>query len=91
MKKYQALILGGPLVQARNFAVMTGVHAGLHCVIRRLRGREDVQTSMAAAFGSGVMLSLVTGMRGASVISVGVFFALANGGKFKVEEKFSHQ
>lgn len=39
---------------------------------------------MAASFGSGVMLSLVSGMRGPSVISVGVMFALADGGLFKV-------
>lgn len=35
---------GGPLVQARNFAVMTGVNAGISCVMKRIRGVEDVQT-----------------------------------------------
>lgn len=35
---------GGPLVQARNFAVMTGVNAGISCVMKRLRGKEDVQS-----------------------------------------------
>ncbi|XP_008788093.1 chloroplastic import inner membrane translocase subunit HP30-2-like isoform X2 [Phoenix dactylifera] len=38
---------GGPLAQARNFAVMTGVNAGISCVMRRLRGLEDVQNSWA--------------------------------------------
>lgn len=35
---------GGPLVQARNIAVMTGVNAGISCVMKRLRGKEDVQS-----------------------------------------------
>ncbi|RVW41280.1 hypothetical protein CK203_085172 [Vitis vinifera] len=35
---------GGPLVQARNFAVMTGVNAGISCVMKRIRGKEDVQS-----------------------------------------------
>jgi hypothetical protein len=30
-------------VQARNFAVMTGTNAGISCVMRRIRGGEDVQ------------------------------------------------
>ncbi|XVF41552.1 hypothetical protein PTKIN_Ptkin01aG0288400 [Pterospermum kingtungense] len=46
---------GGPLIQARNFAVMTGVNAGISCVMKRLRGKEDVQSSMVAAFGSGAL------------------------------------
>ena len=35
---------GSPLVQARNFAVMTGVNAGISCVMKRIRGVEDVQS-----------------------------------------------
>lgn len=34
---------GGPLVQARNFAVMTGTNAGISCVMKRIRGVEDMQ------------------------------------------------
>ncbi|KAL4557244.1 hypothetical protein LXL04_035417 [Taraxacum kok-saghyz] len=86
-------LAGGPLIQARNFAVMTGVNAGISCVMKRLRGKEDVQSSMVAAFGSGVMFSLVSGMGGpnqaTNVITSGVFFALVQGGLFKVGEKFS--
>ncbi|XP_071711218.1 chloroplastic import inner membrane translocase subunit HP30-2-like [Rutidosis leptorrhynchoides] len=86
-------LAGGPFVQARNFAVMTGVNAGISCVMKRLRGKEDVQTSMVAAFGSGIMFSLVSGMGGpnqaANVLSSGVFFALVQGGLYKVGEKFS--
>ncbi|KAF8413439.1 hypothetical protein HHK36_001422 [Tetracentron sinense] len=87
LKQAQALS-GGPLVQARNFAVMTGVNAGISCVMKRIRGKEDVQTSMVAAFGSGAMFSLVSGMGGpnqaANVITSGLFFALVQGGLFKV-------
>jgi hypothetical protein len=31
------------LVQAHNFAVMTGLNAGISCVMRRIRGSEDIQ------------------------------------------------
>ncbi|KAF3432704.1 hypothetical protein FNV43_RR23806 [Rhamnella rubrinervis] len=91
-KQAQALA-GGPLVQARNFAVMTGVNAGISCVMRRVRGKEDVQSSMVAAFGSGAMFSLVSGMGGpnqaANALTSGLFFALVQGGLFKFGQKFS--
>ncbi|KAM7268865.1 hypothetical protein ACFE04_011031 [Oxalis oulophora] len=84
---------GGPLVQARNFAVMTGVNAGISAVLKRVRGKEDVQGSMAAAFGSGVMFTLVSGVGGPNLaqnaISSGLFFALAQGGIFQMAKKFS--
>ncbi|KAK2634939.1 hypothetical protein Ddye_029731 [Dipteronia dyeriana] len=84
---------GGPLIQARNFAVMTGVNAGISCVMKRVRGKEDVQSSMVAAFGSGALFSLVSGMGGANhatnAITSGLFFALIQGGIFKIGEKFS--
>uniref|UniRef100_A0ACD5ZLV4 Uncharacterized protein n=1 Tax=Avena sativa TaxID=4498 RepID=A0ACD5ZLV4_AVESA len=41
-KQAQALA-GGPLVQARNIAVMTGANTGISCVMRRIRGAEDIQ------------------------------------------------
>ncbi|TKY73985.1 translocase of inner mitochondrial membrane 17 [Spatholobus suberectus] len=92
LKQAQALA-GGPLVQARNFAVMTGVNAGISCVLKRLRGKEDVQSSMAAAFGSGAMFSLVSGMGGpnqaANAVTSGLFFALVQGGLFQIGQKFS--
>ncbi|KAL5700474.1 hypothetical protein ACHQM5_025911 [Ranunculus cassubicifolius] len=91
-KQAQALS-GGPLAQARNFAVMTGVNAGISCVMRRIRGKEDVESSMVAAFGSGAAFSLVSGMGGpnpvANVVTSGLFFALLQGGIFKVQEKFT--
>ncbi|CAM8898294.1 unnamed protein product [Rhodiola kirilowii] len=92
LQQAQALA-GGPLVQARNFAVMTGVNAGLSSVMKRIRGKEDVESSMVAAFGSGAAFSLVSGMGGpnlaANVVSSGLFFALIQGALFKVGEKFS--
>ncbi|CAL9008982.1 unnamed protein product [Prunus brigantina] len=91
-KQAQALA-GGPLIQARNFAVMTGVNAGISCVMKRLRGKEDVQSSMVAAFGSGALFSLVSGMGGpnqaANAATSGLFFALVQGGLFKLGQKFS--
>ncbi|CAL5017172.1 unnamed protein product [Urochloa decumbens] len=91
-KQAQALA-GGPLVQARNFAVMTGANAGISCVMRRIRGVEDVQGSMAAAFGSGVLFSIVSGMGTpnpvANAITTGVAFAVFQGGFFMIGQKFS--
>lgn len=37
--------LGTPFQQARNFAVMTGVNAGISTLMRRVRGVEDVQNA----------------------------------------------
>ncbi|KAJ7534541.1 hypothetical protein O6H91_13G098400 [Diphasiastrum complanatum] len=93
LQKAQAFA-GGPLLQARNFAVMTGVNAGLTCAMKRLRGGvEDTQTSMIAAFGSGAMFSIVSGMGGPDVatnaVTTGVFFALFQGGLFKLGQRFS--
>ncbi|XP_042393055.1 chloroplastic import inner membrane translocase subunit HP30-2-like [Zingiber officinale] len=92
LKQAQAFT-GGPLVQARNFAVMTGTNAGISCVMRRIRGVEDMQSSMVAAFGSGAMFSLVSGMGGPNqalnAVTSGLFFSLVQGGIFKVSEKFS--
>uniref|UniRef100_A0A7N0TBX1 SAM domain-containing protein n=1 Tax=Kalanchoe fedtschenkoi TaxID=63787 RepID=A0A7N0TBX1_KALFE len=92
LQQAQALA-GGPLIQARNFAVMTGVNAGLSTVMKRIRGKEDVESSMVAAFGSGAAFSLVSGMGGPNlamnVVSSGLFFALIQGALFKVGEKFS--
>ncbi|KAL5215463.1 hypothetical protein ABZP36_006864 [Zizania latifolia] len=91
-KQAQALA-GGPLVQARNFAVMTGANAGISCVMRRIRGVEDVQGSMAAAFGSGALFSIVSGMGTpnpvANAITTGVAFAVFQGGFFMIGQKFS--
>ncbi|KAD5803600.1 hypothetical protein E3N88_14960 [Mikania micrantha] len=88
---YQPLIrsftVGPTLEHARNFAVMYAVNSGMCCVMKKLRGKFDVHACLAAGFSTGVVLSLVTGMRGPEVISVGVMFALVNGGVYKVEEK----
>lgn len=43
----QMLNMGGPVTQARNFAVMTGVNAGVQAMMKRWRGgREDVQNQL---------------------------------------------
>ncbi|KAL9225097.1 hypothetical protein vseg_001060 [Gypsophila vaccaria] len=85
-------LAGGPMIQARNFAVMTSVNVGISTVLKRLKGKEDVQSSMIAAFGSGAMFSLVSGAGGPNLIpnmvSSGLFFALAQGGIYKLGEKF---
>lgn len=43
---------GGPAVQARNFAVITGTQAGLSLAIKKLRnGKDDVQTAYVGRMG----------------------------------------
>ncbi|KAG0576966.1 hypothetical protein M758_5G107900 [Ceratodon purpureus] len=85
---------GGPMMQARNFAVMTGVNAGITCAMKRARGgKEDLQTSAVAAFGSGAVFSAVSGMGGPNVLgnalTTGFFFALVQGGLYQVGKKFA--
>ncbi|XP_078447479.1 chloroplastic import inner membrane translocase subunit HP30-2-like [Wolffia australiana] len=80
---------GGPLAQARNFAVLTGVNAGISTAMKRIRGVDDIQNSMAAAFGSGFTFSLVSSPGGpnvASALGTGAFFALIQGGFYKLGE-----
>jgi hypothetical protein len=85
---------GGPMMQARNFAVMTGVNAGITCAMRRWRGVEDVKTSMVAAFGSGAVFSAVSGMGGPNLagnaVTTGIFFALIQGAIFKCTKGCAH-
>ncbi|KAL3630773.1 hypothetical protein CASFOL_023757 [Castilleja foliolosa] len=93
--KQAQVLAGGPLVQARNFAVMTGVNAGISCVMKRLRGKEDIQSSMVAAFGSGALFTLVSGVGGpgpnqaVNAVTSGLFFALVQGGIFQLGKTFS--
>lgn len=95
--------MGGPFQQARNFAVMTGVNAGLNTFMRRTRGVDDIQNSLVAAFGSGACFSLVSGMGSNAsaampggtpnpimgAFSAGVVFALFQGAFYKLGETFS--
>ncbi|CAL5340420.1 unnamed protein product [Camellia sinensis] len=50
LQQGQALA-GGPFVQAHNFAVMTGVHASISCVMKGIRGKEDVQSRKEQGIG----------------------------------------
>ncbi|XP_078441397.1 chloroplastic import inner membrane translocase subunit HP30-2-like [Wolffia australiana] len=79
--------IGGPLIQARNFAVLTGANAGIHCIIKKVRGVDDVQNNMAAAFGSGFLFSLVSSSSGPNIpgaVGTGALFALLQGGVYKL-------
>lgn len=97
------LKMGGPVQQARNFAVMTGVNAGISAFMRRYRKVDDIQNSLVAAFGSGACFSLVSGMGSQAATAVpgstpnplmgafsaGVVFALFQGAFYKLGEAFS--
>ena len=98
----QMLKMGGPMQQARNFAVMTGVNAGVQTLMRRVRKVDDIQNSLVAAFTSGACFSLVSGQGNAApavagatpnplvgAVTAGVMFALFQGAFYKLGEKFS--
>ncbi|XP_071720563.1 uncharacterized protein [Rutidosis leptorrhynchoides] len=89
----QSFLAGKNLEHVRNLAVVSGVYATVSCLSRKIRGKEDdnVETCMLASFGAGVALSLVTGMRGPSVISLGVFFALVDGAMYQAEQSLKPQ
>lgn len=94
----QMLKMGGPVVQARNFAVMTGVNAGVAAFMKRWRGKDDINNQLVSAFFSGAAFSLVSGgISGGSPVpgapppnplmaafSAGVVFALFNGAFYKL-------
>ncbi|KFK27737.1 hypothetical protein AALP_AA8G422900 [Arabis alpina] len=91
LKQTQALV-GGPLVQARNFAAITGVNAGIACIMKRIRGKDDLESAVVAALGSGVAYSLVSaGLQGqpGNAITTAAGFALFQGVFFKLGERFS--
>ncbi|XP_028117190.1 chloroplastic import inner membrane translocase subunit HP30-2-like isoform X1 [Camellia sinensis] len=57
LQQAQALARG-PFGQAYNFAVMTGVNASISCVMKRIRGKEDVQSRDTATFDNRVQIGL---------------------------------
>ena len=98
----QMMQMGGPLTQARNFAVMTGTNAGINAFMRRYRKVEDIQNSLVAAFGSGACFSLVSGMGNKPAVpgttapnplmgafSAGIVFALFQGAFYKLGESWA--
>ncbi|MFS7907902.1 putative mitochondrial import inner membrane translocase subunit TIM22 [Helianthus anomalus] len=79
-----ALFSGSGWQRARTFAVLFSVATSLYLAMLNIRGKDDLETRLVAAFGSGIAVSLATGLEGPEVISFGVLFALGNGGMFKV-------
>jgi len=93
-KAGMSTMMGGPGVQARNFAVMTGVHACISTTLKKVRnGTEDLKGNMVASFGSGAAFSLVSGVGGPNPIpnalSTGVVFALFQGAFYQIGKQFS--
>ncbi|KAJ0530327.1 putative mitochondrial import inner membrane translocase subunit TIM22 [Helianthus annuus] len=80
----ESFLTSGALQKVQNFAIMACCKESISFVMKNRRGKEDVHTSMVAGFGYGVAISLATGMRGHSIMPVGVICALLNVGMFKV-------
>mmetsp|Transcript_6330 Transcript_6330/g.21197 ORF Transcript_6330/g.21197 Transcript_6330/m.21197 type:complete len:251 (-) Transcript_6330:350-1102(-) len=93
-----AMMQGGPWKLGRNFAVMTGVNAGISAALKKIRGVDDVPNAMAAALGGGFCFGLVANM-GVPVpgpggllgeaVRTGVLFAVLQGGFYQVGQWFS--
>ncbi|KAI3989687.1 hypothetical protein MKX01_009179 [Papaver californicum] len=49
-----------PMAEARLFAALQCKHASIVCIMKRIKGKGDVQTRIAAGFGAGAMSRLVT-------------------------------
>lgn len=78
-----------PMAQARLFAAMGGARASITCIMKRIRGKEDVQARMAAGFGAGVTYKLMlTRMRGpdaaVNAAILGVAGAIVGGCAFQL-------
>ncbi|XP_071717772.1 uncharacterized protein [Rutidosis leptorrhynchoides] len=88
----QSFFSRNKLKHVRNLGVMSGVSAAIICLSKEIRGKDnDVETSILSGFGVGVALSLVTGIRGPTVISCGVIFALVNAAFDKLEKESKRQ
>ncbi|KAI3905724.1 hypothetical protein MKW92_035595 [Papaver armeniacum] len=84
--------LGTPMEEARVFAATRGTNDSIESEdVQRIRGKEDVQTVMAADFVSGATCRLLTRPESpyvaAEAVIVGVVCALIRGGVFKLCEK----
>eukprot|EP01025_Chloroclados_australasicus_P028085 TRINITY_DN2785_c0_g1_i1.p1 TRINITY_DN2785_c0_g1~~TRINITY_DN2785_c0_g1_i1.p1 ORF type:complete len:250 (-),score=33.62 TRINITY_DN2785_c0_g1_i1:255-1004(-) len=75
-KQMQMMHKGGPLVQARNFAVLLGVQSGLSLALKKARkGKDDIYNTVIAAAGGGAAFALVSG-----IPEQALFMAAAFGG-----------
>ncbi|MCL7038784.1 hypothetical protein MKW94_001448, partial [Papaver nudicaule] len=72
-------ILGSTRVIARNNAVLAATYGGVSCVMKRIRGKEDVKAAMVAGFCSGFMFDLVYNIPPVDAIKTGLFVAVLNG------------
>ncbi|KAI3714223.1 hypothetical protein L1987_72820 [Smallanthus sonchifolius] len=78
-------LIDSPYLTARSFAVLAGSIGGISYVMKRLRGKEDVLSSMVVGFSTVVIYSLVSGMRSPIfIIANGLIIALVCGFIFKV-------
>ncbi|XP_026419960.1 chloroplastic import inner membrane translocase subunit HP30-2-like [Papaver somniferum] len=79
--------------EARVHAALQATCASITCAMKRIRGKEDVQTRMAAGFGAGAMFRLMTRMGGpylaADAVILGVVCALVAGTMHQLDQTHS--
>ncbi|KAI3836605.1 hypothetical protein MKX03_014009 [Papaver bracteatum] len=80
-----------PMEEARVLDALQATCASITCVMKRIRGKEDVQTRMAEGFGAGAMFRLMTWMGrpyvAADAVILGVVCALIGGIMFQLDQR----
>ncbi|RZC76676.1 hypothetical protein C5167_000822 [Papaver somniferum] len=82
----------GPVAEARIMAAMEGARASVTCIMKRIKGKEDVQTRMAAGFGAGATLGMIRPRDSYGAVyaaMLGVVGALVGGVFFQLGQKTS--
>ncbi|KAK1428643.1 hypothetical protein QVD17_17482 [Tagetes erecta] len=72
------------IITARNFGVLAGVEAGISHVMKKLQGKEDLQTRLVVGFGAGLAYSVARRDPPELLVVTGVICALFEAGLFKV-------
>lgn len=75
------------LIAARNVSVLFGTGGGASCVLKRIRGKDDLQARMVASFCAGFMFDMVRnfpGSNAADAILYGAGFSAIAGLLHKV-------
>ncbi|KAI3835223.1 hypothetical protein MKW98_020339 [Papaver atlanticum] len=80
-----------PMEEARVHAALQATCASVTCIMKRIRGKEDIQTRMAAGFGAGAMFRLMTRMGrpyvAADAVILGVVCALNAGTMHQLDQR----
>ena len=78
-------MVGGPATLARNFAVMTGVNAGLQCAIKKARGGvEDVKGRRVTRGAARALAPIAAACRADAAVACSMAASFGAGAAFSV-------